>query len=435
MEQENASDLAAFMAATGPIPGELRGDRIDRILDTVRSHLGMEIAFVSRYVEGDEREFTHMSSDLPLPHGAGHREPKEDSFCFHILEGRLPQLIPDAQAIPFARSLPITDILPVGCHLNVPLRLADGSVYGSFCALSRVANHEITERDMGVLNAFAELAVESIESELSEGVVQQHLADSIAAVMEKRQLTIVHQPIHSLVTGLPVGVECLARFPDAGTRGPDLWFDEAAQVGLGLELEMFAIRAALETLGALPEGRYASINASPDTILSGELHNLLHKVPSGKLVVEVTEHAHVTDYDGLAEALRGLSKNARVAIDDVGAGYAGLRHIVDLSPDILKLDMSLTRDVHLDKARHALSSAMVRFAAEIGANLVAEGIECAEEAAALAAMGIDYGQGYYYARPMPVVRAQRHMLGLPQEEEADSPVQVSANQMPMARTA
>lgn len=433
MDQTARSQLAPILptlsADTAAIAGELSGGRVDRILDAVRQHLGMEIAFVSKY-DGTEREFTHISTNLPIPHKPGLREPKEESFCFHILEGRLPQLIHDAADHELAKSLPITNLLPVGCHLNVPLRFSDGTIYGSFCALSRAADRSITQRDMGVMNAFAALAVECIESEFSGEMENSHIAEKITDLIASRQLTILHQPIHSLATGEPMGVECLARFPDAAVRGPDKWFLEAEAVGMGVELEMFAVRAALATLASLPQGKYASINASPATILSGELHALLTPGMSDRIVIEVTEHTQVADYAGLATALRGLDGKARIAIDDVGAGYAGLRHIVDLAPDILKLDMSLTRDVHIDKARCALSVAMVRFAEEIGATLVAEGIECAEEAEALRKIGVTYGQGYYYARPLPVVRAQRHMLGLAEVDERPTAVAATPVALP-----
>jgi EAL domain-containing protein (putative c-di-GMP-specific phosphodiesterase class I) len=106
----------------------------------------------------------------------------------------------------------------------------------------------------------------------------------------------------------------------------------------------------------------------------------------------------------------------RIAIDDVGTGYSGLRHIVDLQPDILKMDMALTRDIHRDPARRALTGALVQLARGIGCKLVAEGIETVEERDAMAELGVNYGQGYFFARPLPVVAAQRHMLGLAEED-------------------
>lgn len=375
---------------------------IDRILAAVRDHLGTEIAFVSRYLDGGMKELTHVNTDLELPMGPGFVDARENSYCWHIAEGRLPELIQDPADHPFTATMGITEFLPVGCHLNTPLRLSDGTLYGSFCCLSRKPDRTMTERDLGVLRAFAALAVEQIERSVETDGRRDMLEDAVTGVLETQAIAIFHQPIVELGTGRPVGAECLARFADGAERGPDHWFGDAAEVGLGVDLELLAIEKALATRAAQPAGHYLSINASPATVLSGRLEPLLAGAHRGWLVLEVTEHEEVADFAGLRDALRRLSAHARIAIDDVGAGYSGLRHLVDLGPDLLKLDMSLTRDVHRDPARRALAGAMVGFASEIGAKLIAEGIETAEEQAVLADLGVDFGQGYLFGKPAPV---------------------------------
>ena len=372
---------------------------IDRILAAVREHLGAEIAFVSRYIVGGMKQLTHVNSDLELPMGPGFVDPRENSYCWHIAEGRLPELIQDVADFPFTQTMAITDFLPVGCHLNTPLRLSDGTLYGSFCCLSSKPDRSLGQRDVGVLRAFAALAVEQIEESIENDDRRSTLESAIEGVLTGRTITIFHQPIVSLSDRELLGVECLARFPDAALRGPDKWFDEAAEIGRGTELELLAIRCALATRAVLPSNAYLSINASPETVLSGELEALLAGADRKFLVLEVTEHQQVGDFAGLRDSLQRLSSHARIAIDDVGAGYAGLRHLVDLGPDLLKLDMSLTRDIHRDPARRALVGAMVHFASEIGAKLVGEGVECAEEEAVLVDLGVDYGQGYFFGKP------------------------------------
>ncbi|GAA0269512.1 hypothetical protein GCM10009127_06850 [Alteraurantiacibacter aestuarii] len=397
---------------TGPLADQLLHDgAIDRILAAVRGHLGLEIAFVSRYVEGGLRELTHVHTDLDLPMGAGFQEPVENSYCWHILEGRLPELIQDADDHPFAKTLAITDFLPVGCHLNVPLRLTDGSVWGSFCALGREPDRSLGQRDMGVIRAFAGLAAERIESSMQQDMELARTRNRIEDMLDGHAITIFHQPIHALDTNEAIGVECLARFPNNNKRGPEAWFEDAEKVGLGVELEMAAVRGALETLSHIPAGKYAAVNVSPATILSGALEEALEGADSAKLVIEVTEHQQVDDFAALSKKLARLKGKVRIAIDDVGTGYSGLRHIVDLQPDILKMDMALTRDIHRDPARRALTGALVQLSRDIGCKLVAEGIETIEERDAMAALGVDYGQGYFYARPLPVVAAQQHLLG------------------------
>ncbi|APE29303.1 EAL domain-containing protein [Aurantiacibacter gangjinensis] len=413
-----ALQLPTFADAPArPLADELVHDEgIERILSTVRGHLGLDIAFVSRYVEGEQRELTHVSSDLDLPMGAGFREDREDSYCWHILEGRLPELINDPADYPFTKNLAITDMLPVGCHVNTPLRLSDGTVWGSFCALGRKPDRTVNDRDLTILKSFAGLVGERIEEAMRSDMELAAARTRIEAMLDGQAVTMFQQPIHALGDGKPVGVECLARFPDLTKRGPQAWFDDAQATGLGLELEMTAVRCALETVGQVPEGIYAAINASPATILSGELRRALEDAEAANIVIEITEHQAVDDFTALSREISALKPFARIAIDDVGTGYAGLRHLIELKPDILKMDMTLTRDVHKDPARRAITAAMVQFSGDIGCKLVAEGIETVEEREMMRELGVDYGQGYLFARPLPVIAAQQHLLGVTMEK-------------------
>jgi len=405
--------------------GETPPDQaIDRILEAVRTHLGMDIAFASRFVDG-RREFTHVNSDGPAPAKPGDSEPQEDTYCWRILQGRLPELIVDAGDHPEAADLPITAAMPVGSHLNVPLRLSDGSVYGSFCCLSHRPDRTLTPRDLDTMRAFAALAVEQIESELGDEADRREQVARITHLIEQDRLAMVYQPIHRLADGRPIGVEALARFPDQAERTPDRWFAEAARIGLGTELEMLAVRQAIRGLPFIPAELYVAVNVSPTTAMSAELEKVVVAAPQGRLVVEVTEHSKVADYEALCAALARLRTRARIAIDDVGAGYSGLRRILDLRPDILKLDMSLTRDVDSDPARSALARALVTFAQGIGCQIVAEGIETEAEMKALRAFGVGYGQGWHFSRPMPSVAVQQFLLGAGVQAET-APSQTAA---------
>lgn len=407
-----AIQLPEFEAPAAPLPDELvHNEAIERILQSVRGHLGVEIAFVSRYVEGEQRELTHVSSDLDLPMGPGFREPREEGYCWHILNGRLPELIQDPADFPLTKDLAITDFLPVGCHVNTPLRLADGTVWGSFCALGRTPDRTLTERDLNVLKSFAGLAAERIESALEKDMETLQARERIEAMLDGHGVSTFQQPIIDFATGLPVGVECLSRFPDLTKRGPDAWFEDAALVGLGHELELTAVRCALESLSHLPDGMYATINVSPQTVASGAVRELLEGSGLPNLVVEITEHCQVDDFEELSREIAALKAHARIALDDVGTGYAGLRHIVDLQPDILKMDMVLTRGIEADPARKAMTAALVQLAREIGCTVVAEGIETKDEARVMKKLGVDCGQGYLYSRPLPVVAAQQFLLG------------------------
>lgn len=184
-----------------------------------------------------------------------------------------------------------------------------------------------------------------------------------------------------------------------------MWFADAADVGLGLQLELAAIRMSLLHIDHLPPDAYLAVNASPATIVSPELLGLLTSAPRGRVMLEVTEHALVPSYEELGHALEGLREvGVRLAIDDAGAGFASLKHILNLHPDVIKLDMSLTRGIDADPARRALASALLAFGSEISAEIVAEGIETVAELETLRALGVPYGQGYYLGRPQPPAR-------------------------------
>ncbi len=243
-----------------------------------------------------------------------------------------------------------------------------------------------------------------LERQERDSSLRRREADRIQTVLdEPSRLHVVYQPIVDLRVGGLAGVEALARFHDEPERPPDVWFGEATAAGLALELELTSIHAALADLARIPEDAYLSLNMSPGTAVSPQFRELAGRHGPGRIVVEVTEHARVEDYAELGEALRDLrSRGVRLAVDDAGAGFASLRHILKLEPDLIKLDMSLTRGIDADRAKRALAAGLISFAAEIDAAIVAEGIETEGELEALRGLGVVFGQGYFLARPGPL---------------------------------
>ena len=242
------------------------------------------------------------------------------------------------------------------------------------------------------------------QRELREHASRMHRrrAGLVRGLIEGGDVSMVFQPIVDLRSLAMVGAEALARFGGNPPRPPNLWFEEAALVGMRVELELATARAALLGRTRLPEGVWLAVNISPATAVSGAFPALLAEVALDGVVFEISEHARVSDYDGLKGVLAGVrSRGARLAIDDAGAGFASLQHILRLSPDFIKLDMALVRGVDSDPARRALASALTSFGNEIGAVLIAEGIETAGELNTLRGLGIRFGQGYYLGRPAP----------------------------------
>ncbi len=228
-------------------------------------------------------------------------------------------------------------------------------------------------------------------------------AARITRAVSGRGWHLVYQPIVELETRTVVGFEALTRFTMPPERPPDAWFKEAAAVGLGVELELVVVESALRSLRRLPVDTYLSLNVSHRAALSQELVTLLRPRDPERIVVEITEHERVDDYEDLGTALGLLRKlGVRVAIDDAGAGFASLRHILDIRPDVIKLDVGLTRGIDVDAGRRALAAALISFGDQMGVQIVAEGIETTEELEILRGLGARYGQGYYLGRPGPL---------------------------------
>jgi EAL domain-containing protein (putative c-di-GMP-specific phosphodiesterase class I)/CheY-like chemotaxis protein len=236
--------------------------------------------------------------------------------------------------------------------------------------------------------------------------------ERVRHALEEGVLRMVFQPICTL-TGDTVGAEALARFDCEPQQGPDRWFAEAADAGLLLELEIAAAEMALEALPSLPDPLYLAINVSPTTLGSIAFQRLLEQSDSARVVVEITEHAPIHNYESLGQslaALRGLG--ARIAIDDAGAGFASLRHILRLEPDFIKLDRALISGIDADRSLQALAAGLISFAAKIDAAIIAEGIERRQEIEMLLELGVRFGQGYLFARPAPLPLPLRFAGGI-----------------------
>ena len=259
--------------------------------------------------------------------------------------------------------------------------------------------HQHTREQTAVLEAKLE------ENQAEQRRVVRERSERTALVrqrLEGRGLAVHLQPIVDLESGRVVGAEALARFAPPPLRPPNHWFAAARSVGLGRELELAAVDVALTQLPLLSSDEFLSINISPDTALAPGLHHRLVRVDASRVVLELTEHDHVDDYGKLLPELARLrSRGVRIAADDTGAGYAGLQHLLRLEPDILKLDLDLIRGIDGDPVRRALATSMVRFAADVGADLVAEGIETEAELVTLRGLGVTLGQGYHLGRPVP----------------------------------
>lgn len=216
-------------------------------------------------------------------------------------------------------------------------------------------------------------------------------------------LAMAFQPIVDLATQRVEGHEALARFSTRPIRPPNEWFADAASAGLDIHLELAAVRQALGQADRLPEETFVSVNVSPSTLRSPAFAELVTGQTPRRIVVELTEHDRIEDYTPINDAVHGLRRHGcRMAVDDTGAGFSSLHHILKLQPEFIKLDRLLVMGIDTDPARLALTSALVKFSEDTGAQLIAEGIETAEELATLADLGVHFGQGFHLGRPEPL---------------------------------
>lgn len=233
----------------------------------------------------------------------------------------------------------------------------------------------------------------------------------VPEVLERRRFHPVFQPLYSLDDGRLLAVEALTRFDVTPYRTPDVWFRAAATGGHGVDLEIAALEAALRAASVLPLSVAVSLNASPATLLDPRLDALLHAHRDRRLIMEITEHAIVEDYhllQGTVDRLRALG--VRIAVDDAGAGFSSLQHIVQLSPETIKLDISLTQGVAGSQLRRALAGALISFAQRSGAELVVEGIEEVSDLTTWTTLGAHAAQGYLLGRPGPLPVPEHSVL-------------------------
>ncbi len=373
---------------------------VEEVLELVRTHLDVDVAFVGRFADS-HREFKAVAASRPADRALqGSSDPLEHTYCKLVADGTL-RVVVDALEHPTLARMPGTSQLGIRTHLGTPIHLPDGELYGTLCCFSRTVQSDLSERDARLLRFVADVIAQRVADEERERLALERVRARVEALVESGQPRMVFQPIMSLTNGETVGVEALARFDALPARGPDEWLADAHRAGVGAQLEATAIRRALQHLPRLPEPLRLSVNISARALSHPEVTQVLQSARGDRLVVEITEHEQHVNLEDLAAHLATLRRGgARIALDDVGEGYAGLRRVIRLLPDRVKLDRSLVRRVNADPVRRALIVAAVTFTDSAGIELVAEGVETQAECEALREIGVTLGQGYHLGRPV-----------------------------------
>ena len=258
-------------------------------------------------------------------------------------------------------------------------------------------------------------------------IVQAALRSSLERIIATDSIATVFQPIRDIRDDGLFGYEALSRgaFP---LNSPSLMFEVAERCGLSLDLDRECRVAALRNIAALPpakRGKTFFINVSPRSITDGRAVEGLtlsamkaFGIQQDRIVIEVTETTSISDYAAFEEQIRHYARQGyRIALDDFGSGHSGLLTLVAATPHFIKLDRALVARVDTDPYRQKLISAVAAFAANVGTELVGEGIERAEELKVLVDLGVRYGQGFYIGKAEPLEADQSR----PYAEEAVFP--------------
>lgn len=285
----------------------------------------------------------------------------------------------------------IIEVLGVGVLAYAPIN-SGSDVFGILAvgAAGPTGTVALTERLPAIVE-FAGLAGALLGSGVATQSEFRKARGEILATIERDLFLPVFQPILELTARTTVGYEALTRFRDRVS--PEVKFAAAAAAGLGLELELATLQTALIAARRLPQGMALHINVSPALVMAGDTLPTILAGQDRPIVYEVTEHAIIEDYVAFRNAISGLNGFC-MAVDDAGAGFASLRHILELRPAFVKLDRSLMAGIDGDPVRQALIVGISHFAASAGCQLIAEGIETEGELAALLKLEIPLGQGF-----------------------------------------
>jgi EAL domain-containing protein (putative c-di-GMP-specific phosphodiesterase class I) len=371
-----------------------------RTLRLVREHLDMDVACLA-HIGRPTAPATSTSMQVVEGDGTlfgireGPANPSVARFVERFLSGELPAVVGDAVGL----DPEVADNLHIGAYAAVAVAGPDAHPYGLLAALSTRPHPGLRHRDADGLRLFAEMQTETIAAYESRHAIAETFLHNAEAMLDAGGIRTALQPIFDLSLGRPMAQEALSRFPTDAYSTQD-WFTEAWRAGCGLEMEMDAVNSALQLLPAVAKPQRLSINASPDLMTSGRLEEFLADQPLHRLIIEITEHNLAESIDALNNRVADLqSRGAWIAIDDAGTGYSSLSQILQLGPDIIKLDRTLVTEVDTDPMKRALANAFVTFTSQAKVGLVAEGVETEAELRTLEELGVPFAQGYYLARP------------------------------------
>lgn len=235
-----------------------------------------------------------------------------------------------------------------------------------------------------------------------------NISDEIKRIIKEEDISTVFQPIVNLKNGEIIGYEALTRGPsESPLSSPTELFKAAENYSLLWDLELLCRTKAIEKGSHLSPSKYLFINVDPlilrdDKFKKGFTKEFLksHNISPEAIIFEITERTSIEDFSSFKFALKNYTEQGyKIAIDDTGAGYSGLKMLTETKPHYVKIDMDIIRNIHKDNFKKALIKSFVELSEVTGMKLIAEGIECEEELIVLMELGVVFGQGFFLQRP------------------------------------
>ena len=314
-------------------------------------------------------------------------------------------------------------------HVCQPIRLAELNIELS-CSLGIAhIDEQIDSATVFVRNAnHAMISAKRAQSQsiavYSDEIEGQYLRkiqlrDKLAKALKANELSVAYQPIVNFRSGKITKFEALARWHDAelGTIFPDEFIAIAEEFGLISQLGEFVLQRALADLSTLHKRGYRHICVSVNRSAS-ELNHLLqpveailaalqeHQIATHQLTIEVTESVAIGAHKQVQDQLNVLrDKGVKVALDDFCTGYSSLSNLIDLRADYLKIDKSFTQKLLSEHKHQVVIASLINIASELDMEVIAEGVECAEQHQQLHDYGCHFSQGYYYSKPVSLPQA------------------------------
>lgn len=383
-------------------PAELL-ELIRNVVKELREFLNMDIAYVSQFHDEFQTfiavDFSQEGEKVGICEGDSTYLSK--SFCKRVADGNLPNLMIDATIEPKVADIPETFAVPIKSFISAPITMNDGKVFGSICCFSRSTCDWLTPQDATLLQLFSEFIARSfnVRTDTLNKILKYQ--KEINYIIKNKQYEILYQPIIEYETKSAIGFEALTRFQKNNvSKSTQELFRIASMTGMAPQLETDVIQSAFAQFSPSSNNQFLSVNVSPKTVQSKAFLTAFEAWGNHPFVLELTEHDAVENYASLRDSLDTVTDSrARLAIDDAGSGYASFKHIVELSPSIIKIDASIIRGVYKSRNKQGLIKAFVEYGKFTNTKIIAEGIETQDELDSLLSLGVKLFQGYYFALP------------------------------------